>query len=161
MNNFKFDHTDAGFDPALWSKLHEYMRSRSHDCAPQSIHTANDDLQGSNAPHDTASIPVPTTLMATFTQTNYTYPVSKQPLDRRHCLSLPHHRVSRRLGPCRAQVGPILASATILPVHRTQSLLRCKIPRTQAGRRYLLARSLPPCRQFGGCNNQCQCRCHR
>ena len=121
MNNF--DYTDLDFDAALRSELHEDMRSHSHDCAPESIHivTANDDLQDCNAPHDTASIPVPTTLMGTFTQTNYTYPVSKQQVDRRHRLTLPHHRVSRRLGPRWGRVGRILPSATILPFHRTQT----------------------------------------
>ncbi len=98
MNNF--DYTDADFDAALRLDLHEDMRSHSHDCAPQS-----NDFQDFNAPHDTASTPAPTTLMGTFTQTNYTYPVSKQRLDRRHSLNLPHHRVSRRFGP-RAQVSP-------------------------------------------------------
>jgi hypothetical protein len=82
MNNF--DYTDPDFDAAPWSELHEDMRSHSNDFAPQSIHTGNDDLQDLNALHDTASTPVPITLMGTFTQTNYTYPVSMQQLDRRH-----------------------------------------------------------------------------
>jgi hypothetical protein len=83
MNNFDydFDYTDPDFDEAydaLWSEL---KRSHSYD---QSIHTANNDLQGSNALHDTASTPVPTTLTGSFTQTDCTYPVSKQRLDRGH-----------------------------------------------------------------------------
>jgi hypothetical protein len=80
--------------------LHEDMRSHSHDCAPRS-----DDFRNFNAPHDTASTPAPNTLMGTFTQTNYTYPVSKLRLDPRPSLILPHHRVSRRFGPW-AQVSP-------------------------------------------------------
>ena len=108
MNNY----TNADFEAALsgWLKLHEGMRSHSHDCAPQSIHTANDDLRDSSAAYHTASTPVPTTLMGTFSQTNYTYPASEQRLDRQHSLTLPHHSVSRRLGPCWAHVGPILAA---------------------------------------------------
>lgn len=97
MDNFEYTdpyfdlYTDPDFDDALWSKLYEDMSNPGHsyDFTLQSIHTANDDLQvqDSNAPHDnddTASIPVPTTLTETFTQTNDTYLVSKQPLDRRH-----------------------------------------------------------------------------
>ena len=85
MNNF--DYTDADSDATLAafrSELHEYMRNYSQDCAPQGIHTvtANENLQGLNVPHDTTSTTVPTTLMGTFTETNYTHPVSKQQFDR-------------------------------------------------------------------------------
>ena len=86
MNNF--DYTDADFDAALsvWLELHKDMKNHSHDCGPQSTHTADDGLQDHNAPRDTASNPIPTTFMGTFTQTNYTYPVlvSNQRVDRRH-----------------------------------------------------------------------------
>ena len=90
MDNFdyidpdQFDYTDPDFDEAydaLWSEL---MRSHSYDFALQSIHTANNYPQDSNTPHDTASAPVPTTLTGTFTQTDSTYPVSKQRVDRAH-----------------------------------------------------------------------------
>lgn len=96
MDNFDYidpyfnSYTEADLD-ALWSELYEDMSNPGHsyDFALQSIHTVNDDLQvqDSNAPHDnddTASVPVPTTLTETFTQTDDTYLVSKQPLDRRH-----------------------------------------------------------------------------
>ena len=151
MNNF--DYTDADFDAALagWLELHKDMKNHSHDCAPQNIHTADDGFRIPNAPHDTASNPIPTTLMGTFTQTNYTYPVpvSNRKVDRR--IDLPF-RTTERPGPCWAHVGPILVSVTILSFHHTQSLLRCKIHRPQAGSRHKLVESLLPCHQFGSCN---------
>lgn len=47
--------------------------------------------------------PVHSTLIGTFTPTDYTYPVSKQPFDRRHYLTLPHQSVPEAwstLAPC-------------------------------------------------------------
>jgi len=67
-----FDYCDPKFDAAFWSELFENMGSHSQDWMPQSIDTTNSDLLNSNALHDTAFKPAPTSLMGTLKQTNYT-----------------------------------------------------------------------------------------
>jgi hypothetical protein len=110
------DFTDTDFGTALWPKLHDGMRSHSNDCAPHNIHTANDGIQDSNAPYDTASsTTVPTTLKKMFPQTNHTCPALSSTVT---YLAAPQSVPESwaMLGPRKV---PFFASATILPVHQT------------------------------------------
>ena len=43
------------------------------------------------------------------TQSSYTYPVSKQNLDRRHWFTVLCRRMSPVVGPCQPNVGPVIA----------------------------------------------------
>jgi hypothetical protein len=125
--------TDADDAAGHWPDPFGAMRGHSHIAVTQSIHrdlmpapqhfsTAGFSVPNFNATIDTSFTPAPTTSMEAFTnlttQAGHTYPVSTQWLDRQHCLTLPCHRVSLTLGPCWPKVGPVLASAVILRVHR-------------------------------------------
>ena len=89
--------------------------------APQGNHPTGFNIHEFNATNDMAFSPAPITSMGEFTRIltqDITYPVSKQQYKRRHRLTLLCGRMSLTLGPYQPNVGPVLASATILPVHR-------------------------------------------
>ncbi len=94
MNNF--DHTTNADFAAPCPELFEDMGTYSHDRVPQSfqgdtmsgagylrLSNSNCGPLNSNAPHEASSTTIPT-LMGTSIQSNCTYPVSKQHIDRRH-----------------------------------------------------------------------------
>jgi hypothetical protein len=87
---YRSDLTDADIAAALWHLL----EATTNTSVPQGVHedsttgypsTADTDLPNFNASNDTTFTPTPTSSMGTFTtQSNYSYPVSKQIFDRRH-----------------------------------------------------------------------------
>ncbi len=85
--------TDTDIAAELWPDLFEGMAGSSTTSPPQGVHedlvtgypSADTSLANFNAGIDTAFMPTPTTSMGTFTtQSNYSYPVSKQRFDRQH-----------------------------------------------------------------------------
>jgi hypothetical protein len=93
---YRSDLTDADTAAALWPDLFEGMTGSSNTSAsaPQGVHedsitrypSADDaGLLNFDAGNDTTFKSTPTTSMGTFTtQSNYSYPVSKQRFDSRY-----------------------------------------------------------------------------